>query len=132
MISLDEARALLLADVQPVEAETLPTDKCGGRTLAADLIATRDQPPQPVSAMDGYAVADDAGVGATLILIGEAPAGAPFGGSVSPGSCVKIATGGVVPQGANRIVVQEVVEREGDRIRIARDPGTATFAAATS
>jgi len=128
MISLDEARALLLADVPPVEAETLPIDKCGGRTLAADLLATHDQPPQPVSAMDGYAVAaEDARVGATLTLIGEAPAGAPFDGSVSPGSCVKIATGGVVPEGASRIVVQEVVEREGDRIRIAQDPGTASF-----
>ncbi len=128
MIALDEARALLLAGVHPVEAETLPIDICGGRTLAADVVAARDQPPAPVSAMDGYAVAaDDAKAGARLALIGEAPAGAPFAGSVTPGTTVKIATGGVVPPGADRIVVQEVVEQDGDRIRIAEDPGAASF-----
>src|SRR6185295_4246033 len=107
LISLDEARALLLADIHPVEAETLPIAECGGRTLAADIVAARDQPPDPVSAMDGYAVAfGDARAGAVLTIIGEAPAGVPFGGSVRPGTAVKIATGGVVPAGADRIVVQ--------------------------
>src|SRR6185295_13878317 len=120
LISLDEARALLLADVRPVEAETLPIVSCGGRTLAADVVAARDQPPDPVSAMDGYAVGfGDAKAGGVLTVIGEAPAGAPFAGSLTPGTAVKIATGGVVPPGADRIVVQEIVEREGDRIRIA-------------
>ena len=62
LLSLDEARALLLADVAPVDAETLPLARCGGRTLAADLVAARDQPPDPVSAMDGYAVRDEEAV----------------------------------------------------------------------
>lgn len=128
MISLDEARALLLAAVRPVESETLPIAECGGRTLAAEIVAQRDQPPQPVSAMDGYAVAAaDSRVGAELTVIGEAPAGAPFHGSVAHGTAVRIATGGVVPEGAERIVVQEVVERDGDQIRIVDDPGTASF-----
>ncbi len=128
LISLDEARALLLAGIDPVDAETLPIASCGGRTLAADIVAIRDQPPDPVSAMDGYAVgSDEARIGAVLTVIGEAPAGAPFGGSVTPGTAVKIATGGVVPPGAGRIVVQEIVEREGSRIRIAAAPGAATF-----
>jgi molybdopterin molybdotransferase len=128
LISLDEARALLLADIHPVEAETLPIAECGGRTLAADVVAVRDQPPGPLSAMDGYAVGSgDARIGAVLTVIGEAPAGAPFGGSVMPGTAVKIATGGVVPAGADRIVVQEIVKRDGSRIRIAAEPGAATF-----
>jgi molybdopterin molybdotransferase len=128
LISLDEARALLLADLCAVEAETLPLAQCGGRTLTADVVAGRNQPSEPVSAMDGYAVtSDDARMGAVLTLIGEAPAGAPFGGTVRPGTAVRIATGGVVPPGADRIVVQEVVEREGDRIRIAEEPGAASF-----
>lgn len=127
-ISLDEARALLLAGVAPVEAETLPIGECGGRILAADLVATRDQPPDPVSAMDGYAVrAADARVGALLEVIGDAPAGAPFAGHVAPGTAVRIATGGVVPPGAERIAIQEIVEREGNRIRIGEAPGAATF-----
>lgn len=128
LISLDEARTLLLSDLVPVEAETLPIASCGGRTLAADVVAERDQPADPVSAMDGYAVASgDARTGAVLTVIGEAPAGAQFGGSVTPGTAVKIATGGVVPAGADRIVVQEIVEREGNRIRITEEPGAATF-----
>jgi molybdopterin molybdotransferase len=128
LISLDEARALLLADARPGEAERVPIGDCGGRTRAEDVVATRDQPPEPVSAMDGYAVrSDEARAGAVLSLIGEAPAGAPFAGSVGPGTAVKIATGGVVPPGADRIVVQEIVERQGDRIRISGEPGPEVF-----
>jgi molybdopterin molybdotransferase len=128
LIGLDEARALLLAGLHPVEAETLPIAQCGGRTLAGDVAAARDQPPDPVSAMDGYAVGSgDARFDALLDVIGDAPAGAPFEGSVIPGTAVKIATGGVVPRGADRIVVQEVVERAGNRIRIAGEPGAASF-----
>lgn len=128
LLSLDEARALLLADVKPVEAETLPIADCGGATLAADIVAARDQPPDPVSAMDGYAVREaEAVAGASLAVIGDAPAGAPFGGTVMPGTAVRIATGGVIPQGADRIVVQEIVEREGETIRIVAAPGLANY-----
>ncbi|HYI65072.1 MAG TPA: gephyrin-like molybdotransferase Glp [Allosphingosinicella sp.] len=127
-ISLAEARALLLAGVAPVGAETLPIAQCGGRVLASDLVATRDQPPDPVSAMDGYAVrAEDARMGAVLEVIGEAPAGAPFAGHVAPGTAVRIATGGVVPPGAERIVIQEIVDEEGGRIGVREAPGAATF-----
>jgi molybdopterin molybdotransferase len=128
LLSLDEARALLLAEVAPVDAQSLPIADCGGATLAADLVAERSQPPDPVSAMDGYAVReDDAMAGAALSVIGDAPAGAPFGGKVAPGTAVRIATGGVVPPGAERIVIQEIVERDGDRIRIAAPPGPARY-----
>jgi len=128
LLSLDEARALLLGEVAPVDAEILPLAECGGRTLAADVIAARDQPPDPVSAMDGYAVRnDDAVAGARLRIIGEAPAGAPFGGKVVPGTAVQIATGGVVPHGAGRIVIQEMAARDGDEILIAETPGAASY-----
>jgi molybdopterin molybdotransferase len=124
LLRLDEARALLLAGVVPTDAETLPLADCGGRTLAADIVASRDQPPAPVSAMDGYAVrAADGVAGATLRIVGDAPAGAPFGGSVAPGTAVRIATGGVVPSGADRIVIQEIVERDGETIRLVEAPG---------
>ncbi|MFL6863690.1 MAG: molybdopterin molybdotransferase MoeA [Allosphingosinicella sp.] len=127
-IPLDEARALLLGGVAAVEPETLTIGHCGGRTAAADIVAARDQPPAPISAMDGYAVrAADARIGAMLMVIGEAPAGAPFGGSVTPGTAVRIATGGVVPTGGERIVVQEIVEAQGERIRIAVQPAAASF-----
>jgi molybdopterin molybdotransferase len=128
LLSLDEARALLLGEVAPVDAETLPIADCGGRTLAADLVAARDQPPDPVSAMDGYAMrGEDAVAGAILRLIGDAPAGRPFAGEVAPGTAVRIGTGGVVPHGADRIVIQEIVERDDDRIKIAAPLGPATY-----
>lgn len=128
LLSLDQARALLLADIAPLDSETLPIADCGGRTLAADVVANRDQPPDPVSAMDGYAVRkEDAVAGARLRVIGDAPAGAPFGGSVAPGTAVRIATGGVVPQGADRIVIQEIVTRNGDEIVITEAPGPAHY-----
>ena len=127
LLSLDEARALLLDDLTPLEAQCLPLAECGGRTLAAGIVASRDQPAEAVSAMDGYAVrAQDAAVGATLRVVGEAPAGTPFAGVVGPSTAVRIATGGVVPRGADRIVIQEIVERDGDTIRIAQAPGAAT------
>jgi molybdopterin molybdotransferase len=128
LMSLDQARALLLGEVAPVDAETLPIADCGGRTLAADVVAARDQPPDPVSAMDGYAVrAEDAVPGARLRVIGDAPAGAPFGGSMAPGTAVRIATGGVVPHGAGRIVIQEIIARDGDEIVITEVPGPAHY-----
>jgi molybdopterin molybdotransferase len=128
LLSLEEARALLLAGVPPVEAETLRIAHCGGATAAADIVAARSQPPEPVSAMDGYAVREEeAMAGASFSVIGDAPAGTPFGGTVTPGTAVRIATGGVVPQGADRIVIQEIVERDGDRIRIVAPPGAVSY-----
>ncbi len=117
MISLDAARGLLLAGVGVLAGETVAIGEAAGRVLAADIIAPRDQPPSAVSAMDGYAVVA-AVVGETLRVIGEAPAGVPFGGVVGPGEAVRIATGGVVPKGATRVVIQEHVARESDMIAV--------------
>lgn len=128
MIGLAEAQTLLLSEVSPLDSETVAIGECGGRILARDIAAARDQPPAPMSAMDGYAIsATDIHAGAELKLIGEAPAGAPFDGAVAPGSAVRIATGAVVPPGAGHVVMQEIVERRGERIAILEPPGPATF-----
>ena len=69
--------------------------------------------------MYGYAVQFVAGLGgAPLQLIGEAAAGAPFQGAVAPGQCVRVFTGSVIPEGADHVVIQEDVRREGDRVWI--------------
>ncbi len=76
--------------------------------------------------MDGYALrARDVAKGAHFRLIGEAPAGAPYAGQVGPGECVKIATGGIVPAGADRVVIQENVTRSGDEVVIDHVSGPA-------
>ena len=117
MISLDAARALLLEGVEPLDSEQVALSDAAGRTLAADIIAAFDQPALPTSAMDGYAIAAaDAVAGARLKLVGDAFAGTPFAGQVERGTAVRIATGGVVPDGADRVIMQEVVARDGDAI----------------
>jgi molybdopterin molybdotransferase len=128
MLTLEEARAILLDGIGPGPVETVRLADAAGRTLAENVVAGRSQPPDAVSAMDGYAVRqEDAIAGAELRVIGESPAGAPFTGQVFPGTAVRIATGGVVPVGAERVVIQELVEREADRIRILQPPGEASF-----
>ncbi|MXN67005.1 molybdopterin molybdenumtransferase MoeA [Stappia sp. GBMRC 2046] len=118
LISVDEALARLLRDVKPLETEAIPLARANGRVLAAPLFARRTQPPFAASAMDGYAVraADIAQVPATLEIIGEAPAGHGFSGSVGPGEAVRIFTGAPVPDGADAILIQEDTERNGNRV----------------
>lgn len=126
MLSLNDARGLLLQGVARGEAERLAVSECGGRVLAELVRASRDQPPAPLSAMDGYAVrAEDAVDGSELRVIGEAPAGHPFTGEVGQGEAVRIATGGIVPVGATRVIMQENVARSDDTIRIANAGGPA-------
>jgi molybdopterin molybdotransferase len=119
MISLDAARSLLLADVPLLGSESVAIGAAAGRVLAEDVIATFDQPALPMSAMDGFATtADDARPGSRLRLIGEAYAGAPFAGRVARGEAVRIATGGVVPPGAEHVVMQEICSRDGEFVTI--------------
>ena len=126
MISVDEAVARVTRAVAPLESETIALEMAHRRVLARDAIAEIDQPPAPVSAMDGYAVrlADAGRTGAALRVIGAAPAGHPFAGSVGAGEAVRIFTGGVVPRGADAIVIQEDVDVDGERI-VLRAPAAA-------
>jgi molybdopterin molybdotransferase len=116
MISFDDAVPLVLALARPLPAETVPVAQAAGRVLAQDLAARLDSPRAAVSAMDGYAVrsADVAAPGATLSVIGRSLPGSGFDGEVGPGQAVRIFTGAPVPQGADRVVIQENVVREGE------------------
>ena len=111
MISVEEARRRILEALKATPPETLPLASAWGRVLARPVLARVTQPPADVSAMDGYAVrAADAAEGARLAVIGSAPAGHPFAGSVGPGQAVRIFTGAVVPAGADAILLQEGAE----------------------
>jgi molybdopterin molybdotransferase len=69
--------------------------------------------------MDGYGVrAADASLGAKLAVIGTAPAGHPFAGTVGPGQAVRIFTGSVIPAGADGVLLQEDATRDGDMITV--------------
>lgn len=119
MISVEDAVARITAAFAPVTSETIPIGECAGRTLAENAIARVTQPPFPVSAMDGYAVKSaDAQTGAHLRVIGASPAGHPFSGKMGAGETVRIFTGGVVPDDADAIVIQEDTDADGDIVTI--------------
>lgn len=125
MISVEDALAACLALATPVGTETVPLTDAGGRVLAAPVTATRDQPPFSASAMDGYAVRDmEAIPGRRLKVVGEAPAGHYWHGTIGPGEALRIFTGAPLPDGTDRVVIQEDVEREGDRIILSRSLGS--------
>ena len=114
------ALAAILDGAAPLPAEAVPLHDALGRVLAEDLAALRTQPPDAVSAMDGYAVRgeDVATTPVTLTIIGEVAAGHPFDGIVGPAQAARIFTGGVLPPGADTIVIQENTVREGNRVTV--------------
>lgn len=117
MITVTQALDALFALAQPLPVETVPLVQAAGRVLALPVTARRDQPPFAASAMDGYAV-PDAAPGQIFTVIGESAAGTRFDGAVGAGQAVRIFTGAPVPPGATRIVIQEDVTRDGDRITL--------------
>ena len=119
MISVEEARERILAALHPTPAEIVALADVWGRVTAAPVIARLTQPPMDVSAMDGYALrAVDGTLNATLRVVGSAPAGHPFAGSVGPGQAVRLFTGSVVPPGTDAILLQEDATATGTEIRV--------------
>lgn len=117
MISVAEALEHLFALAKPLDIVTVPLLEAYGRVLAQDVQAQRNQPPFDGSAMDGYAVTEVSD-GQVLQVIGESAAGHRYHGAVRDGEAVRIFTGAPVPEGTRRIVIQEDVTRDGDRITI--------------
>jgi molybdopterin molybdotransferase len=118
LIAVADALQRVLAGAEPLPAEQVPLAAAAGRVLAGDLKALRTQPPADVSAMDGYALraADLEKSPARLRVIGEVAAGRPFVAALGPGEAARIFTGGVLPDGADTVVVQESVKPDGDCI----------------
>ena len=117
LMPVTEALSAVLAGAEPLPEEMVALDAAYHRVLARDVAALRTQPPQAMSAMDGYAVrsADASAVAVRLNVIGEVAAGRPFERAVGKGEAVRIFTGGAVPEGADAVIIQEdtVVEDGG-------------------
>jgi molybdopterin molybdotransferase len=124
VISVEDATRRIVAAFAPTHAQTVAIGEAAGRVLAEDVRARMNQPPAPVSSMDGYAVRA-ADVPGTLRVIGSSPAGHPFSGRVGAGETVRIFTGGVVPDGADGIVIQEDTSADGEMVamNVAAKPG---------
>jgi molybdopterin molybdotransferase len=120
LMPVAEALQRVLAGAGALAVEQVELDDALGRVLAADLAALRTQPPAAVSAMDGYAVraADVVQAPVTLKLIGEVAAGHPFDGEVKAGQAARIFTGGMMPAGADTVVIQELTACAGDSVTI--------------
>jgi molybdopterin molybdotransferase len=123
LFSVTEARATMLAAAKALDRENIPLEEALGRILAEAVSAARDQPPFAASAMDGYALRSADAPG-RLQLIGESAAGRGFAGRCEAGTAVCISTGAPMPDGADTIVIQEDVAREGDEVIVpAAAPG---------
>ncbi len=128
MISVEEALAYVLDLFEPLNIEDVPIANAMGRVLARDIAASHNQPPFASSAMDGYAVQNhDIATKATLTVIGESAAGLRFNGSVGTGQAVRIFTGAPVPDGADRILIQEDCTRKDDIITVSDNIDTKPY-----
>ncbi len=124
MLAFDDARTRLLADVALLFPERVPIAQACGRVLARDIVAPADLPLFDYSAMDGYAVnaRDFDGAGPwDLEVIGLSRTGRVTD-PLRHGSACRIFTGAQVPDAADAVVMQEDVERVGDRVRILKAP----------
>jgi len=113
LIEVDDAAALVFEHIPTLGVERVALAHCVGRVLAEDLAAPASLPAFPASAVDGYAVrSTDAGK--PLRVVGESAAGRPFAGKIEPGTAARILTGGVLPDGADCVVMVEDVRLEGE------------------
>ena len=115
-LRVDKACEAIRSCLTPIsETEKVPIREALGRVLAQDIVPEINVPAHDNSAMDGYAVRFS-DLDKPLREIGTALAGKPFSGKLGPGECVRIMTGAVMPEGADSVVIQEVVKKEGERI----------------
>jgi molybdopterin molybdotransferase len=117
LLTLDEAIALVLERARPLPAEPVSLVDAHGRVLAEPAAAAVDLPPFPSSAMDGFAVRS-ADVPSELPVVERIAAGRPARRPLARGEAMAIATGGVVPEGADAVVPIERVAQTDNRVEI--------------
>ena len=120
-LPLDQAQRRLLELAALLPIERVPPDEALGRYLAQPLMARRTQPPADLSAMDGYALRA-ADLPGPWQVIGESACGHPFAGQVEPGQAVRIATGALLPDGADMVLMQEDAAHEGSALKLTGTP----------
>jgi len=119
LLTMEEAQRLILERVRPLPTEPVPIEAAAGRVLAEPAAAVVDLPPFASSAMDGFALraADTPG---TLPVVARIAAGRPAARALREGEAMAIATGGVVPQGADAVIPIESVVEHDNSIEIAQ------------
>ena len=120
-LPLADAQTRLLALVAALPLERVPVADALGHYLGESLLARRTQPPADLSAMDGYAMRN-ADLPGPWRVIGESAAGHPFAGTVGAGEAVRIATGALLPAGADMVLMQEDAGRSGAALSLTGAP----------
>lgn len=115
LLSFEEVQGLAIAHApRPRGIENVPFEKAVGRVMAENLYAKRTQPAADLSAMDGYAIAGSG----PWRRVGESRAGAPFEGTLKEGECTRISTGAHMPDGADRVLIQENAKVDGEMVHL--------------
>jgi molybdopterin molybdotransferase len=125
-LPLDEARRQVLAALTPLAgSETLPLAQALGRVSAAPVLAAAAVPGFRASIMDGYALAAASvpQVGHSWRLVGRSAPGAPYAAPLLEGEAIRILTGAPLPEGASRVLPQELVEADGEHLSLVREAG---------
>ncbi len=127
LIDFAEAKAIAMAAVSPMErTESVVLEEAAGRVLVAEVTAPHDVPSFAQARMDGYALiaaetaSAEAGTPAVLTCQETVHAGCRPSRPVGPGHCSQIATGAMIPQGADAVVKVEDTEREGEKVFVRR------------
>lgn len=122
-LSVEEATAHILQAISPITgSRRLALRSALGQVLAEPITAPAPVPAHDNSAMDGYALRSIDAEQPSLQVVGSAFAGYPFTGTLNAGECVRIMTGGVVPSGADAVVMQERATRDGNTVMINQWP----------
>jgi molybdopterin molybdotransferase len=128
VITEEEAIAHILSKVAPLPSRALPLARAREEFAARDIFAKLALPVFDNSAMDGYAVVAGAcGPGKGQRVIGEQPAGVDRDLVVAPGEAIRIFTGAPLPVGADAVVMQEDVRRDGSDIFIETEVAPGDF-----
>lgn len=128
MMAFEPARALVLNAVPRLPTEAVEVTASLGRFLAEPTKVLVDLPSARISTRDGFALrAQEANRLGRLKIQGRALAGLPYAEPLAPGSAVQVATGAVLPEGADAVVLMEEVLSEGDEIRLSREVSAGSF-----
>jgi molybdopterin molybdotransferase len=122
LLSIDDAIDLVLSHVAPLDSEDVELGAAAGRVTAERARSVVDLPPFPSSAMDGFALRAEDAPG-TLPIVARVAAGRPAPRALASGEAMAIATGGVVPDGADSVVPIELVEERDEAVVISGNVG---------
>ena len=126
MLTMAQALEALMAGVRPItDTETVDTLEANGRVLAAPVTSTLRVPPADNTSMDGYAMrAADVPVAGTRLPVSQRIPAGHVGAELAPGTAARIFTGGLIPPGADAVVMQEQCQADGDAVIVNHVPGS--------